>query len=289
MRCLASTIAGSWYPGNARELRRMLDGYAAAVPAAGPSAPTPDILILPHAGYCYSAPTALYGILRIREAKFRRVLLLAPSHRYGFQDRLVAPESSAVSTPFGEIPIDEAALREISETFPVDRNDTVHAQEHAAQIEYPLLQYALESFSIVPLVVSELTEAGIRRMVPALRCVLDRKTLIVISSDFTHYGARFDFAPFGDDAAAEVKKLDLAAFEAIKAVDAGRFETLLEQSGATICGRNPIRLLLHLVPAGTKFELLHYANSANATGETGDFVCYLCAAGYADWPNPHHT
>lgn len=284
MSCLSSTVAGSWYPGSADELRHMLDQYAERIPDADRHGPTPNILILPHAGYCYSAPTALCGIARIMGAGFHRVIVLAPSHRYGFRDRLVAPESSLVSTPFGAIPLDETALLTLKKGFPVDRSDAVHTEEHAAQIEYPLLQYALKEFRILPLIVSELSADGFRRAATALRRILDSETLLVISSDFTHYGTRFDYTPFRKNAVEEVKKLDLAAFEAIKAVNAEQFEALIRRTGATICGRSAIALLLHLAPSDTRFELLHYANSVGSTADAADFVCYLCAAGYASWP-----
>ncbi len=284
MSTLSSTIAGSWYPASAAELRHLLERDADAVPAVRANHEVPNILLLPHAGYAYSAATAMFGIKRIIGSGYRRVILLAPSHRCRFFDRFVAPGSDSLSTPLGTVPVDREAIALIASEFTVDYSDAIHAGEHATQIELPLLQYALTDFSIVPLIVSELTENGIRRVVPLLHRLLDGETLLVVSSDFTHYGERFDFAPFPPDRAlSETMKLDFAAFHAIETGSAAQFEALLDKTGATICGRNPIRLLLHLIPPATRFELLHYATSAESTGDTTDFVCYLCAAGYARW------
>ena len=286
MRVLPSSIAGSWYPADPEALRQLLKRESAALPPVPEGAPVPNLLILPHAGYLYSAATALHGIRRLQGAHFSRVVVLAPSHRCAIRDRLVAPESAAVATPFGDIPLDEEALTRLGRALPLVRSDAVHAGEHAAQIEYPLLQYGLVDFRLVPLIVGDFSDSGRSRAAAALRTILDRDTLLVISSDFTHYGASFGFTPFDGQAAAEVRKLDLAAFDAIRKLDAPGFAALLRRTGATICGYQPLLLLLQTVPADTRFELLHYTNSAERTGESAEFVCYLCAAGYARWPEP---
>lgn len=287
MTTLSSTIAGSWYPGSAVELRRMLNEYAAAVPPPAEDAPVPNILILPHAGYAYSAATALYAVREIMAAPFHRVVVLAPSHRCACRDVLIAPESDSINTPFGDIPVDRPAIDRIARNFAVQCSDAVHAGEHAAQIEYPLLQYALQHFQLVPLIVGELSETGLLRAAAALREILDDRTLLVISSDFTHYGAHFDYLPFArQDAPAKVRELDRQAFDAIAALDGPAFDAVLHRTGATICGRNPLRLLLALAPPGTRVAQRAYTTSADATGDAAEFVCYLAAVGYADWQKP---
>ena len=281
---LSSTIAGSWYPGTPEELNRLFDRLTAELPERKTdSESAPNVLILPHAGYVYSAPAAMFGIREIRNAPFRRVVVLCPSHRAGFRNRLVAPESSAVRTPLGIIPVDTAALEQVAAAFPVELNDTIHRNEHAAQIQYPLLQYALRNFSVLPLVVGEFSDEGFRRAAVALRKLLDDSTLFVVSSDFTHYGSDFDYTPYGSGKAAleKVREADLAAFDAIRAVDPARFSECIRQTGATICGRNPLELILRMLPKTTRFELLDYTSSAELTGGYSSFVCYLCAVGRA--------
>jgi AmmeMemoRadiSam system protein B len=53
----------------------------------------------------------------------------------------------------GDIPLDTAGIRELSSNFPVILSDAIHQQEHAAQILYPLLQYALKDFCVLPVIV----------------------------------------------------------------------------------------------------------------------------------------
>ncbi|MBQ3746648.1 MAG: AmmeMemoRadiSam system protein B [Kiritimatiellae bacterium] len=96
-------------------------------------------------------------IRRLKSARFKRIVLIAPSHRAWIENRLVAPEADSVSTPLGAIPIDKDWLYALSLRAPVARNDKVHLAEHSTQIEYPLLQLALpDGFSIVPLIIGSL-------------------------------------------------------------------------------------------------------------------------------------
>ena len=287
---LESTIAGTWYPGTARDIRKMAEGWErlAAVPAAAPSA-APNILILPHAGWAYSGSIAWQAVRCVHGAAFSRVVILAPSHRAWIENRLVAPEADAVSTPLGEIKIDREWLDRLSLRAPVLRNNRVHQAEHAAQIEYPLLQLALGSgFSLVPLVMGPFGPDQKAMCVRALSQLMDAQTLLVISSDFTHYGDDFAYAPYGTGGGARVREqvaaVDGKAFDFIAKGDADGFAAYVGKTGATICGHIPIELALRAFPKGAALTRLQYATSGDADRDFTRFVCYLAAAGRVNWP-----
>ena len=104
---LQSTLSGTWYPGSERGIRAVADAWEkSAPPDASPSAPRPNILLLPHAGWAYSGETAWKAVRLVRGSKFRRAVILAPSHRAWIENRLVAPDAESVSTPLGAIPVD---------------------------------------------------------------------------------------------------------------------------------------------------------------------------------------
>ncbi|MGI5870051.1 MAG: AmmeMemoRadiSam system protein B [Kiritimatiellia bacterium] len=286
LRVLASTIAGSWHPGTAEALDAFIEGCLAKT-SKRPE-PTPNILILPHAGYVYSGQTAAHGIRQILDAPFKRVVLLAPTHRAAISNCLVAPEAGAVSTPYGRLEIDRDAIHQVAGGMDLKCSDAIHAHEHATQIQYPLLQYALKGFKIAPFIVGQMDPFAAHRAAAALRAVVDDETLVVVSSDFTHYGRDFDYAPYPPGEALErVKQVDFEAFDHIRAGDAAGFTACIDASGATICGREPIRVLLDMLPPNTAWERLHYATSSDDSGDDSRFVCYLSAAGRADWGKPH--
>ena len=135
---LASTIAGSWYPGEPARLKAMIDSFLAPCPV--PDKPC-NVVVVPHAGYPYSGPTAGYAYAAIDRKKIRRVILLAPSHRYGIRDLAVVPMSDAVSTPLGTIMLDTAMRDALLGSAIFRADDGVHRLEHSTQIQYPFLQH----------------------------------------------------------------------------------------------------------------------------------------------------
>ena len=284
---LGSTIAGAWYPGTDKGIRTLCEKWEAAA-AEGAAGEVPNVLILPHAGWAYSGETAWSAVRMVRGAKFRRVVVLAPSHHAWIENRLVAPEADAVSTPLGEIKIDRGWLSRLALVAPVIRNDRVHASEHSAQIEYPLLQLALkDGFSIVPLVVGAFGRDQMGMCVRALARLMDAETLLVVSSDFTHYGEDFSYTPYGKGGGEDVRKqvaaVDDEAFAFIAKGDADGFAACVKRTGATICGHVPIELALRAFPQGTSIVRRKYATSGDAGGDYSRFVCYLAATGRAKW------
>ena len=285
---LESTIAGSWYPGTDWAIRAAAAAWEKTLGNGEPPPPSPNILLLPHAGWAYSGEVAWRAMRTVRGAKFRRVVVLAPSHRAWIEKRLVAPEADAVATPLGKIAIDRAWLDRLALLAPVVRNDRVHSAEHAAQIEYPLLQLALGSaFSLVPLVMGMFGADQMGMCARALAQLMDDETLLVVSSDFTHYGEDFSYAPYGTKGGEEVRQrvaaVDDEAFSFIAACDADGFAASVKRTGATICGHVPIDLSLRAMSDGSSFSRLAYATSSDEDRDFSRFVCYVAATGRAVW------
>ena len=291
---IESTIAGTWYPGTEKAIRALAEIWEKPFcHDASPSKAIPNVLILPHAGWTYSGEVAWKAVRTVRGAKFRRIVILAPSHRAWIENRLVAPEADSVATPLGTIKIDKAWLDRLAISAPVARNDRIHAAEHAAQIEYPLLQLALgPDISIVPLVMGMFGADQVGMCARALAQLMDDRTLLVISSDFTHYGEDFSYAPYGTKAGEDVRKrvaaVDDEAFSFISACDADGFVAFLNRTGATICGHVPIELSLRAISEGSSFSRLAYATSGDNDRDFSRFVCYVAATGHAVWKNNAH-
>ncbi|MBR2837654.1 MAG: AmmeMemoRadiSam system protein B [Kiritimatiellae bacterium] len=286
---LESTIAGTWYPGSERAIRALASEWEAdAARGEAASAPVPNVLVLPHAGWDYSGKTAWEAVRAVRGASFRRVVVLAPSHRVWIENRLIAPESGAVSTPLGEIRVDRDWLDRLALVAPVVRNDRVHAAEHSTQIEYPLLQLALGSnFSVAPLVMGSFGPDQMGMCARALARLADSETLLVVSSDFTHYGDDFSYSPYGTDGGKEVRSrvaaVDDEAFSFIAKGDADGFAAVVKRTGATICGHVPIEMALRAFPRGASLVRRRYATSSDGSGDYSRFVCYVSATGRVEW------
>ena len=289
MKTLNSTLAGAWYPGTEREIRAVAkkwEGAGVVDEATPPSAP--NVIILPHAGWDYSGKTAWRAVRLVRDARFSRVVILAPSHRAWIENHLVAPEADAVSTPLGEIKIDKEWINSLELLAPVQRNDRIHMAEHSAQIEVPLLQLALgKDFRIVPLIMGAFGPDQMGMCARALSKLMDAETLLVISSDFTHYGSDFEYAPYGtkggDEVRERVASVDAEAFALLAKGDADGFASYVERTGAIICGRIPLEMALRAFPSRTSLARLRYATSADEDRDFTRFVCYTAAAGRVEW------
>ena len=284
---LASTIAGTWYPDNGAAIRAICGKWESTA-VDGTADEAPNVLILPHAGWAYSGETAWTAVRTVRGAKFRRVVVLAPSHRAWIENRFVAPEANAVSTPLGEIKVDREWIDRLALVAPVACNDRVHSAEHSAQIEYPLLQLALgDGFAIAPLIVGSFGQDQMGMCARALARLMDAETLLVLSSDFTHYGEDFSYVPFGtgggEDVRRKVASSDDEAFSLIAKGDADAFAAFIKRTGATICGHVPIELALRAFPQGTSLVRRKYATSSDGDGDYSRFVCYVAATGSAKW------
>jgi len=272
----APVFAGSWYPGQPAALRAEVLRHLDAAPPVELTEPVRAILA-PHAGYRYSGPTAGRAYATVRKQPFRRVVILAPSHHVGFRE-ISIPRVTHYETPLGRIPLDLAARDRLlgAEGFTSDAR--AHAREHSLEVQLPFLQVALGSFTLVPLVVGQPARETHATLADAIRPLLDAETLLVVSTDFTHHGPNFGYRPFRTDIEKNLRDLDGRISGAIVDRDIRRFWTILDETRATVCGRRPISLLLHLLADETAGHRLGYTTSGALTKSFENSVSYVALA-----------
>jgi AmmeMemoRadiSam system protein A/AmmeMemoRadiSam system protein B len=211
------------------------------------------------------------------------VVVIGPSHRVALMDAVSIPDISAIETPLGRIGIDRDLVERLRDDELFESHLHAHTHEHSVQIELPFLQRALGDFKLVPIVCGQLGEVAAKRIAATLLDHIDEDTLVVISSDFTHYGRTFDYVPFRDDIQENLRKLDLGAFKEIEDRNLSGFMEYVHNTGATICGRSPIAVLLAMLPAEARVQLLKYDTSGNLTGDWSHCVSYVSAAVTGSW------
>jgi AmmeMemoRadiSam system protein B len=254
-----AAVAGMFYPGNPAVLASDLDRMLAE---AAPDTPdiTPKALIVPHAGYIYSGPIAAtgYALLKPLAERIRRVVLLGPTHRLAVRG-LALPGAEAFSTPLGTVPIDQAAVRGIAELAQVTVSPEAHALEHSLEVHLPFLQTVLDDFTLLPLAVGMASPEEVAE-------VLDKvwggpETLIVISSDLSHYLPYDAAAQIDGDTADTIMRLE---------------ETVTHQQA---CGGTPVNgLIIAARRHGMKPHLLDLRNSGDTAGDRGRVVGYAAFA-----------
>ncbi|MEK7449463.1 MAG: AmmeMemoRadiSam system protein B [Planctomycetota bacterium] len=272
-----AALAGTWYKNNPVELTKDIENYLAQVPAkliqeiqsqkiAG--------FITPHAGHQYSGPGAAYLYALIKNKPIKRVILIGPSHHAGYHGIAVSGFTH-YRTPLGLVEIDLAVCRELSAADPIFcAAAEAEKREHSLEIQLPFLQTVLQDFKLVPLMVGKMAEADYLTAARIIKPLIDDETLLITSSDFTHYGAGFNYTPYKENVRAEIEASDRTAIQHALDLNVKNFLDYVEKSGMTICGYRPIALMLSLLPEKSQGQLLHYYASGDATRNYSHSVSY---------------
>lgn len=272
-RVRASALAGSWYLKDPAKLRKRLSLY---LDRAGEVKVPGRVLglVSPHAGFRYSGQAAAYGYKALEGKGIERVVVLGVSHGYPLKGASV-PDATHYETPLGKVPLDRKACEALLKHPLFDTYGNVHRREHSVEIQLPFLQAVLgDRFKLVPVVFGSLKEDDYPAAAAEIRKLLDDKTVVVASSDFTHFGSRFGYKPFSKEVAKGIENLDRTSLAAIVKRDFQGFYSHRKKTGATICGRVPIGVLLHVLPKDAKGTLLRYYRSGDMSGEWDGSVSY---------------
>jgi AmmeMemoRadiSam system protein B/AmmeMemoRadiSam system protein A len=267
-----SVIAGSWYPDDKIELEKMINKIYV-------QAPTLDFygevlgLIVPHAGYQYSGAAAVNAYAALANQDIKRVIIMGPTHHIYFKGASIL-KVKYYETPLGKVELDQVACQALLQTKEFTSNKAAHAQEHSVEIQLPLLQHVLKDFKIIPIVVGELDKSDYEKIADNLRSYMDDYTIIIASSDFTHFGRRFGYMPFKDNFKENVQKLDFGALDKILHLDPDGFLQYIDQTKATICGNRAIALLLKILGKNCYAQLINYYTSGDLMGNYEDSVSY---------------
>ena len=257
-------VAGSFYPASAREIKSMLGPWIHPASEVAPQA-----LIVPHAGYVFSGEVAASAFNKIpRGHAYKRIFLLGPSHRVGFNAASVDTLYSVAETSLGQVPIDVTLGKELIKkgegafTFRPDAHD----REHCLEVQLPLLQMVFDEVPlIVPIVIGSQHLNVLQQIAVVLEPYFTPENLFVISSDFSHY-------PSYEDA----KKSDLYLAETITSGGLEEFLKALASidkmnfrgEDTAACGACAIAVLLDIMDAQGRgfFDAEHvmYRNSGDS-------------------------
>jgi AmmeMemoRadiSam system protein B len=249
-----------FYPGSPAVLSAAVQSYLAESRSSPEPAVLPKAVLVPHAGYIYSGPVAApaYRRLAAGRGKVRRVVLLGPVHRVPIRG-LALPAADAFATPLGTVPVDTDAVARALDLPQVRRSEAAHALEHSLEVQLPFLQTVLEDFRIVPFAVGDATAEEVAAVIDSLWG--GGETLIVVSSDLSHYH------PY-----VTAQQIDRGTAAAILALD-----TTLDHEQA--CGATPINgFALCARRRGLSPELIDLRNSGDTAGDKSRVVGYAAFA-----------
>ncbi|MDR1711238.1 MAG: AmmeMemoRadiSam system protein B [Propionibacteriaceae bacterium] len=238
-------VAGLFYPGDPGTLRAAVAGF---IQPGGPQGAA--AIIVPHAGYRYSG--AIAGLAYTGVAA-RHVVLLGPCHRYGIR-ALALPGADALATPLGEVAVWREGAERAAALPHVVTEAAAHREEHSLEVQLPFLQVVLPGVPVLPLAVGQV---GPEAIADVLDGVWDEGTLVVVSSDLSHYH------PYAE--------ANLRDAETIAQILALRYPLSYEQA----CGADPVSgLLAWAVRRRLRPQLLGACNSGDTAGDHSRVVGY---------------
>jgi AmmeMemoRadiSam system protein B len=286
--------AGSWYSNQMSVLSSELGNYlnTAKFDVSIPKNVFGKALVSPHAGFTYSGPTAAYGYRVMRDTinrnPIKRIFVLGPSHHFHMNGCAISP-ATLIETPLGHIPVDEQTVEDLQRTklfknISIDQDE----EEHSLEMQFPYLKYIYGSKNIpvVNIMVGDLTSSYLSSVTKVLKpYFMDKESLFVFSTDFCHWGSRFGYQEDYRQSTQEqlwegIKRLDIEGVKHIENKDLKGFQAYLNQTCNTICGRNPLKILLSLLGENSIKNLYHskmlkYDQSEHARTKYDSSVSYV--------------
>lgn len=114
------------------------------------------------------------------------------------------------------------------------------------------------------MLVPRLTDALRASAAAGLAMLADRDTLILVSTDFTHYGASYGYVPFTDNLPAALEELDTGAILRILAADGPGLRRYGAETGITMCGLEAAAVALDRgLEPGYEGALIDYSRSGD--------------------------
>jgi AmmeMemoRadiSam system protein B len=257
-------VAGRFYPAPVAELNEMVDQLLAG--DAPPAESWPAVMV-PHAGLIYSGRLAADVLRRVKIPE--TVIILGPKHTPHGVDWAVAP-NTAWSIPGATLAADSQLARQLVEAIPgLELDAAAHQQEHAIEVELPLLARLAPTTKVVGITIGAGDLATCRRFAEGLArviCAQPQRPLLIISSDMNHFATD-----------AENRRLDEMALAAMEKLDPEVLLATCERNHISMCGVLPAVIVmetLRRLEGLSRSRRIGYATSADVTGDTSRVVGY---------------
>lgn len=215
--------------------------------------------------------------------------------------------ASSIETPVGDIPVDASLRLELLGTgnFSTMSQET-DEREHSGEMQYPFIALLAKlsvsnqdsneetdtpTLQILPIMVGATSQS--KEFGQILAPMLKRPNIFtVISTDFCHWGSRFDYSPTsvpdtGGLSFTEIHEfiewLDHQGMEQISLQDPGAFAKYIKKYKNTICGRYPISVYLYALQSreegdeAVSIEFVKYAQSSKVRRRNESSVSYASA------------
>ena len=272
MQIRTPAVAGMFYSGEKNQLSQEIKNCFASEFGPQNSPPPRDVkkifgVICPHAGYAYSGPVAAQSYHAISNEKYDLAIITGPNH-WGIGANVATMKDCTWQTPLGDIQVDSEAANDIvGQSKTIETDFFSHTRDHSLEVQIPMLQSVYRNnIKILPIILNSQDMDTAKDVGYAIAKIASQKrTIIIGSSDFTHYEPN-DFA----------HSQDSALLEPIKELDVEKFYSVLEEKNVSACGYGAIAATMTACKklGAVKGSVLQYATSGDITGDKSSVVGY---------------
>jgi len=221
----------------------------------------------------------MYSIVQPNKTCRKNVVILGPDHfgivrpnngRKKSKAKCFVSNADFWETPFGNVKVNQALIKKHlipTNMFGVLSNEE-DTQEHSLELIMPFLTYVLrnvddediiDNFQIIPIIVGHCDSQLHSIYGQIMSQFMKYETqdfLFVISSDFCHWGSNYHYQPMPSlrennneqyEIHQFIRDLDAKAMHLISQLNYDSFIKYLSKTQNTVCGQNPIAILLKAV------------------------------------------
>ena len=259
-------VAGIFYPAGASEIKASIKHFFDLASSSPQILPENDLvgIIVPHAGWIYSGQTAAEGFCAISKGDFANVIFIGVDHRSGLNSIGLWPQGSFI-TPFAKTSVDENLNRLLLKSG-LQTEPAQHLQEHSLEVILPFFQYLFPKLSAAFISCGSGIENGIRLGQALKECISHcrGKTLVIVSTDWSHY---HDFR--------RAKALDDAGLASVLKLNTDELLQKCRNNETELCGLIGVIGAIELFKeAGATVKLLAQTDSSAASGDRERVVGY---------------
>lgn len=271
-------FSGSFYPDNPDDLKSAIEECFLSQFGVGElprdvkdfeGSDYPINVMVPHAGYVYSGPTATHSYFKIAENGIPDVFIIISPNHTGIGEEISIFNKGLWKTPLGNVEIDEEFADEVISFSDIASADiSAHIKEHSIEVQIPFLQFLSNNFKIVPITVGNQTFSTSNDLATAI-VEAGRKTnksyCVIASTDLSHFNNQ-----------ERANKVDNFVLDDIRDMDEFKLFEEIVQFNITMCGYGPVMttILISKMTDKKQSEILAYNTSGDISGDFSSVVGY---------------
>lgn len=279
MEVRRADFAGSWYPGNESECRRTIEDFIDPGLLCHSGTQKPAGGIVPHAGWLFSGKIACNVIKCLKNEDEPVTCILFGHHMHPGSNNLIMSKGRW-ETPLGELEIDEEVAEILTSEYSFTiETSSYYEKDNTIEVQLPFIKYFINQCRIVPMgLPPKPASLEIARRAVEISRDLGKKTIVLGSTDLTHYGYNYGFFPkgAGSDAVEWVKNVnDKLAIDLMMDLEGPKLiSEALKNSNACCSGAAASAIEAAKVLGAKRGEMVVYSTSYDVRPDSS-FVGYV--------------